>query len=134
MAGNMRESDLAFQAAEQGLGAGEDFVVAAISKTDFNDQNGLYAETTLDPDYFDETSWNVAQTANISLTQLYTQPRFIIKYLGDRSQNEVAKVNISGYGSAQPGITVSNFRITSRGVGQTSSAPRMVQSYFGKEF
>jgi type IV pilus assembly protein PilX len=135
MAGNMRESDLAFQAAEMGLDAGENHTeTVATSKTDYNDLNGLYSETTDDPDYFDDNTWNIAQTASTSLSSLYTQPRFIIKYLGDRSQNEVAKVNIGGYGSAQPGITVSNFRITARGVGQTNSAFRMVQSYYGKEF
>ena len=135
MAGNMRESDLAFQAAEMGLDYGENYVeTVTTSKTDFNDLNGLYSEATIDPDYFDEASWSISQSASVSLSQLYVQPQFIIKYLGDRSQNEVAKVNIGGYGSSQPGITVSNFRITSRGVGQTNSAPRLVQSYYGKEF
>jgi type IV pilus assembly protein PilX len=136
MAGNMRESDLAFQAAEMGLDAGENHVqTVTTSKTDFNNPGaGLYGASDDDPDYFDTNSWSVAQTATVSLSQLYNQPQFIIKYLGDRSQNPVAKVNIGGYGNAQPGITVSNFRITARGVGQTSSAPRLVQSYFGKEF
>jgi len=135
MAGNMRESDLAFQAAEMGLDSGENHVeTVTTSKTDFNDLNGLYAETTEDPDYFDDASWTSAQTASVSLAQLFNQPQFIAKYLGDRSQNEVAKVNIGGYGGAQPGITVSYFRITARGVGQTDSAPRLVQSYYGKEF
>jgi len=135
MAGNMRESDLAFQAAEIGLDAGENHVeTVTISTTDFNDLNGLYAKDTADPDYLDDAAWGVSQTASVSLSNLYTQPQFIIKYLGDRSQNAAAKVNIGGYGSSQPGITVSYFRITGRGVGQTDSAARLVQSYYGKEF
>ena len=74
------------------------------------------------------------QTASITLPHVVEQPVFIIRYLGDRSQNEVAAVNIGGYGSSQPGMTVSNFRITARGTGQTGNAYRYVQSYYGKEF
>ena len=53
---------------------------------------------------------------------------------GDRSQNDAAALNIGGYGSGQPGMTVSNFRITSKGVGQNDSSVRYLQSYYGKEY
>jgi type IV pilus assembly protein PilX len=135
MAGNMRESDIAFQAAEMGLDSGENHVeTVTTSKTDFNDRNGLYSETSSDPDYLSDNAWTSSQTAQLTINGLCNQPKFIIKYLGDRSQNEAAKVNISGYGGAQPGLTVSYFRITARGFGQTEYAPRLVQSYYGKEF
>ncbi|MGD8421294.1 MAG: hypothetical protein PVJ78_12690, partial [Gammaproteobacteria bacterium] len=84
--------------------------------------------------YQDSTTWDTAQTASIGLPAVAAQPSFIIKYLGDRSQNEVAAVNIGGYGSSQPGMTVSNFRITARAVGQTGRATRQLQSYYGKQF
>ena len=88
----------------------------------------------MDPDYVDTTTWSALRFANTSLTHVLEQPKYIIRYLGDRSQNAVAKVNIGGYGSSQPGITVSNFRVTARGTGQSGNAHRYVQSYFGKEF
>jgi type IV pilus assembly protein PilX len=135
MAGNMRDSDISFQAAEAGLSSAEEFIESTVSKTDFNDTNGLYAAETVDPDYFDNTSWaNVREASGTSLALSSATPKFIIKYLGDRSQNEVAAVNIGGYGTAQPGFTVSNFRVTARGFGQTDRANRMIQSYYGKEF
>jgi len=134
MAGNLRESDISFQSAETGLIAAETFAQNATSKTNFNDSNGLVASTTLDPDYYDAASWSGVQTANTSLSNVYAQPNFIIKYLGDRAQHEVAAVNIGGYGSAQPGKVVSNFRVTTRGYGQTQYAVTMLQSYYGKEF
>ena len=135
MAGNLRESGITFNAAEAGLRFAESFVTDSISKTVFADPTiGLYAETDEDPDYSDYTTWDASQFATTNLPDVVEQPRFIIRYLGDRSQNAVAAVNIGGYGSSQPGITVSNFRITARGIGQSGNARRFVQSYFGKEF
>lgn len=137
MAGNQREAGMTFNAAEAGLRDAEAFVSATISKTVFTDPGaGLYDKTDEDPDYMDYNTWAAASTqvAPTPLAYAFEQPRFIVKYLGDRSQNEVAAVNIGGYGSSQPGIIVSNFRITARGAGQTGDTHRIVQSYYGKEF
>ncbi len=135
MAGNLRESGITFHAAEAGLRFAESFVEDSISKTIYDDATiGLYAKTDEDPDYSDYTIWDASQFATTNLPDVVEQPRFIIRYLGDRSQNAVAAVNVGGYGSGQPGITVSNFRVTARGTGQSGNARRFVQSYFGKEF
>ena len=106
------------------------------AKTDFNDPTiGLFDQVDDDPDYSDIASWTASQDVSNSILPLvYEQPKFIIKYLGDRAQNEIAAVNVGGYGSGQPGTIVSNFRVTARGTGQTGNAYRYVQSYYGKEF
>jgi type IV pilus assembly protein PilX len=135
MAGNQRELGITFSAAEAGLGSGQTYIDDSISKTIYNDPSqGLYDLLDLDPDYRDYATWDDSQTSAIGLPYVVEQPKFIIKYLGDRSQNEVAAVNIGGYGSSQPGITVSNFRVTARAVGQTGRASRQIQVYYGKEF
>jgi type IV pilus assembly protein PilX len=135
MAGNQRESGLTFNAAEAGLREAESFINTSTSKGIYSDPtNGLYDKADEDPDYGDKAVWDAAPVSTASLAYAYEQPRYLIKYLGDRSQNEVAAVNIGGYGSSQPGITVSNFRVTARGTGQTGNANRYVQSYFGKKF
>ena len=135
MAGNQRELGQTFNAAEAGLRDAESFVMDSITKTIYSDPTtGLYDKTDADPDYGDPATWSTARVATINLADVYEQPLFIIRYLGDRSQNEVAAVNIGGYGSSQPGITVSNFRITARGTGQSGNARRFLQSYYGKEF
>ena len=135
MAGNLRESGLTFNAAEAGLRFGESFVADSISKTVYADPTiGLYAEAAEDPDYSDYTIWTASQDAAFNLAYVAEDPKFIIRYLGDRSQNEAAKINIAGYGTAQPGITVSNFRVTARGTGQSGNVRRFIQSYYGKEF
>jgi len=135
MAGNMREADMAFQVAEIGLRSAEVYIEDSVSNTDFNDPDtGLYGQTDDDPNYFLDASWATAQESGSVIANVLNQPKFIVKYLGDRSQNSVAMVNIGGYGKEQPGETVSNFRTTSLGGGQTDSATRMVQSYYGKSY
>ncbi len=135
MAGNQRELGITFNAAEAGLSAAEVYIDNSISKTIYNNPlQGLYNRLDLDPDYRDPATWAASQTASLGLPQVAEEPKFIIKYLGDRSQNEVAAVNIGGYGSSQPGITVANFRITARAVGQTGRAVRQLQAYYGKSF
>lgn len=134
MSGNLRESDKSFQSAEVGLHSAEQFIEQSISKLTYDDTKGLISSTSEDPDYFDSTSWADVQDSTATLSDVHASPKFIIKYLGDRSQNDVAAVNIGGYGSAQPGFTVSNFRATTRGYGQTDHAVTMLQTYYGKIF
>ena len=136
MAGNLREAGLTFNAAEAGLRFGETFVETSITKTVYADPTiGLYAVADEDPDYADYTTWDDSQEDTaVSLGYVAQNPKFIIRYLGDRSQNAAASVNIGGYGTAQPGITVSNFRVTAMGTGQSVNTRRYVQSYYGKEF
>lgn len=135
MAGNLRKAGIAFNAAEAGLRAGERFVNESISTTIYNDPTtGLYDETDVDPHYGTAATWVDSREATTGITYLAEEPRYIIHYLGERSQNEVAAVNIGGYGSGQPGMTVANFRITARGVGQSINEVRYVQSYLGHEY
>lgn len=132
MSGNLRESDISFQAAEMGLNKADNFIENNTSTTTYNDSNGLFSNTADDPDYYDDATWKTVQVATSSMSTVHAQPKYIIKYLGDRSQNEVAAVNITGYGSEQPGLTVSNFRITTRGYGQSDNVMTMLQSYYGR--
>ena len=135
MAGNQRELGITFNAAEAGLRAAEAYIDNSSTVTIYNNPAlGLYPRLDNDPDYRDEATWAASQDSAMGLPHVAEDPKFIIKYLGDRSQNEVAAVNIGGYGSSQPGMTVSNFRITARAVGQTGRATRQLQAYYGKSF
>lgn len=139
MAGNQREVGLMFQAAEVGLVTAEDFIEASTTNADFDDTSlGLYTvvandPTHFSPDYFDYGAWSASsQTAATSL-DAFEQPRYMIEYMGDRSQNPLAAINIGGYGTQQTGDTVSIYRSTARGAGLTGNSFRYVQSYFGKD-
>jgi len=140
MAGNQRESSLMFQAAEMGLNSAEAFIEASTTNADFdNAAAGLYTVVGDDPnyvgpDYFDDSDWMAkSQEAGIGVYSS-AKPLFIVEYLGDRDQNPLVKgLLISNYGANAPGITVSIFRPTSRGVGLTGNSFRYLQSYYGKE-
>ena len=143
MAGNQRETGLMFQSAEVGLINAENFIGASNTNADFtnsaaNKAIGLHTvmatvTTYFSPDYFDTLTWqNESTTAGTSLVA-FEQPRFMIEYLGDRSQNPLAAINIGGYGTQQTGDTVSIYRSTSRGVGLTGNSFRYVQAYLGKD-
>ncbi|MEM7563689.1 MAG: PilX N-terminal domain-containing pilus assembly protein [Pseudomonadota bacterium] len=138
MAGNQRETGLMFQSAEIGLVTAEDYIETSTTNADFSNTSlGLYTVLATDtsyysPDYFDNASWTgSSQTAATSLNA-YEQPRYMIEYLGDRSQNALAAVNIGSYGTQQTGDVVSIYRSTARGTGLTGNSFRYVQSYFGK--
>jgi type IV pilus assembly protein PilX len=147
MAGNQRETGLMFQAAEVGLISAENNITSINSNGDFDDPSvGFYTvrasdPTYFSPDYFDDSLWTSNSTpaaygaASYDMVTnfgLKKEPRYMIEYLGDRSQNPLATINIGGYGSQQPGIIVSIYRSTARGVGLTGNSSRYVQSYFGK--
>ncbi len=138
MAGNQRETGLMFQAAEVGLSSAETFIGNSTSNADFNNA-GLGLITVQDdnpayngPSYF-RPNWGTSSQQTATALDAWEQPRFMIEYLGDRSQNPLASINIGGYGTQQTGDIVSIYRSTSRGVGLTVNSFRYVQSYFGKD-
>ena len=138
MAGNQRETGLMFQAAEVGLSSAETFIGNSSTNSDFNNA-GLGLITVPDndpayngPDYF-RPNWNTSSQQAGTALDAWEQPRYMIEFLGNRTQNPLAGVNIGSYGQTQSGDIVSIYRSTSRGVGLTVSSFRYVQSYFGKD-
>ncbi len=138
MAGNQRETGLMFQAAEVGLASAETFIGNSTTNGDFNNAGlGLITVSANDPayngpDYF-RPNWDTSSQQADTALDAWEQPRYMIEYLGDRSQNPLAAINIGGYGTQQTGEVVSIYRSTARGVGLTVSSFRYVQSYFGKD-
>jgi type IV pilus assembly protein PilX len=139
MAGNQRETGLMFQSAEVGLINAENFIGASNTNADFNNAvlglHTVQASNTayFTPDYYDATTWTTSSQSAATSLDAFEQPRYMIEYLGDRSQNPLAAINIGGYGTQQTGDTVSIYRSTSRGVGLTGNSFRYVQAYFGKD-
>ena len=136
MAGNLREAGLTFQAAEAGLRSAETIVETSASSAMFDGGSlSLLGEFDNDPDYLDKSTWEGATELNLSLAGISNNPRYIIKFLGTWAQNPLALVNIGqGYGGQPPGRITSNYRVTTRGEGQTGRTFRTVQSYYGVEY
>ncbi len=122
MAGNTKDKNLAFQAAESALKMGEANVLALT----YNCTNGRYQPMDKDCDgtketkaIWDNITWSTDDSVEYSvgvLTGLSANPRFIIEYMGcDTTPCTGAGVKYT-------------FRITARATGGTESAVVMLQS------
>jgi type IV pilus assembly protein PilX len=141
MAGNVRNKDLAFQAAEAALISGENWVLDQIKEPEPDNSIGLYEfDSTTSQPVWNTVNWDgtsnlvvypdtPTQSGGSGLTGVKTQPKYIIEVL--------AHVPEAG-GSLRLGAYASSFttilRITARGTGGTDNAVAMVQSTFQKAF
>jgi len=138
MAGNTKDRDLAFQATESALLAGENTVGSAImvnavvaSATITND--GLHKSSTTSTPVWDESTgvWSGSDYRTYAgLTKVAEQPKYIIEDLGQIQDKGGSLVLPQNYKSTGKNL----FRITGRGVGGTVSAVVMVQSTYEKRF
>lgn len=147
MTGNVKDRNLAFQAAESALIVAESWVNTQIGKPIFPSiTTGLYLPDTGvsgDPDGVDnwnEDIWagtNVVtypntpgQTGSGTLGRINTQPRYIIEDMGEKQESGGSIGMISDYKST--GTTV--LRVTTRGTGGTDAAVVMLQSTYARAF
>ncbi len=142
MAGNARDKDLAFQAAEAGLRAAENCVNTGMAIcTNFSaNANGVYTfnadippppSTNLNPLWKVPNFWGNAayvlsyQTViGASLPSVASQPEFIIEKMPPVAAPG-SNIGMQQFGSGSPSVQL--YRITSYGTGGDSSATAMLQ-------
>ncbi|MBI5462894.1 MAG: pilus assembly protein PilX [Gammaproteobacteria bacterium] len=138
MAGNMRDRDVALQAAESGIRDGEAFIEAVASTAAFAGSNGLYGEYQDAPDPFATATWtsNATSRAGTPLEGIGTAPRFFARYTGTVAVDS-SSLRVKGYGQGTPG-DVATFEITARGTGvaggTTAATESMVRTFYGRRF
>lgn len=136
MAGNMNDRNLAFQAAEAAIAAGE----AAVTASAFNCTNGRYIAFDRDCNgtketvpVWDNIDWSA--TANPLKSVAYTDgtligisapPRYIIETLPGYTCSNTASATCSGVGE----IKYYHYRITARAVGGSDTAIVTLQSIY----
>ena len=142
MAGNAKDRNLAFQAAETGLLAGENWINAQINKPTFPAMSaGLYLPSATATPWWDSLNWSSTSnlvvypntptaTASGGLTKINTQPKYIIEDLGEVPEKGGSKVLPTNYKGK--GNTI--VRTTARGTGGTDAAQAMVQSTYSRAF
>ena len=124
MAGNFRDRNLAFQASESGLMAGEDAVRAATTFT--IDGPWLAEGTDLDVALPSGNHWEPWQ--NAQLTVLVAQdPEYVIEPAGVATLDPEKQYTVAD-------VEFENFRVTARGYGGTPQAQVIVQSLFMTDF
>jgi type IV pilus assembly protein PilX len=132
MAGNMRNKNLAFQAAEAALRAGEGYLSGA-TLDPFNDTNGLYQPYIGSEQRWEIIDWYTPAKVRTydedsdggDLNDLASMPTYIIEELS---------VDTETGGSLEAGTPHDSklYRVTSRGVGGTANAVVMLQSVFSR--
>jgi len=133
MAANLKDREVAFQAAEATLRYAEDQVQAGISSGNFNTTcNGGYCQSdqqsaTTYPEYWTDATLDVWNDNNKHLTYTVTgsaaPAKFIIEFMGGQIQNFS-----TGPQATDPII----YRITALGVGLTTTSTVMLQSTYIK--
>ncbi len=120
MAGNTRNRDLAFQAAEAALKEAENTLTTWRTQP-FDGSNGLLAYTATEANdqghWRNDAQWTSYRSATVTLNQVATAPRYVVQRLPN-TENPTS-----------PGVfNVENYRITARATGGDSSAMVIVQS------
>ena len=132
MAGNSRDQNQAFQAAEVVLRDSEKFIDGVVSTAGFNGTHGQYAAGS-NPDIFNSATWSSTTSKAYSgtLSGVNTPPRYIVEVVSSTGQTSAMTENAYGESSGEGVIT--NFRITARGTGGTDNAEVLLQSFYGKK-
>lgn len=135
MAGNMRDRDLAFQAAEAALRDGEALIetvpMNAINAWDGSD--GLYGLADASPDLWADATWASAQSGT-AIAGVSAAPRFVIQHI-ETVDSGTGALNLGqGYGAQSGSGLVVTFRITARGTGSTTDAAVVLQSHYRRRF
>lgn len=132
MSGNLRDQDVAFQAAESALRGGEDSVnllaQAAGNRnpdSQINCTNCIWTIGMAQP--LNDGWWafwkNEYGSSSKDLTQVYADPSFIIEYGGFSKDN----INIGGWTASQG---LHYYRVTARAEGVTPTARAMLESTY----
>jgi type IV pilus assembly protein PilX len=143
MAGNMKDRNLAFQAAETALLAAERWYETQTTKPVFPDTaNGLYVtDSTSAVSNWDAVNWSTnvvtfpctpttTSSCGSGVAKINTQPKYIIEDMGELPEEKGSIVSPTDYKGK--GSTIA--RITARGTGGTDAAVSMVQSTYARQF
>lgn len=123
MAGNNRDREVAFQAAEAGLRTAERYLQGAVVGPFETNANGLFvAGSNSVPNWAASANTNWLVLPANTLDGVNSQPEYIIE--------EVTQTGMSGLGADEPEESISSYRITSRGYGASPDARVVLQSTY----
>lgn len=138
MAGNARDAEVAFEAAEFALRQAEAFINGQTNTNAFTNANGLYAASSTVA-WEDENNWTTAaQHVTLPTNTFMTvpsQPQYMIQVINTTIDAPAAQsLEAVSHNAQAPPVTgsIRVFQITARGYGLSSSSRVMLQSYYGK--
>lgn len=134
MAGNARDGNLAFQAAESALRDAELFIDNQTDLSAFDNSGGLYAIDQDEPaGAFDPAQWTASNSRAYtgSLAKVASQPRYRIKVRVFKPGGRET-LQLRGYGRPAGGGDSAILRITARGTGGSDAGQVVLQSHYGR--
>jgi type IV pilus assembly protein PilX len=143
MSGNMRDYNLAFQAAESALKAGEAWLILQppnLPIVSADGSTGVWSEDAMDPSVVDgkywwdhvninPAWWGTNGLAITSVGDVASQPTYVIEEY--KTVDSGQSIGIGGGALAQPRVF---HRITARGVGLNATTEIQVQSTFVQSY
>jgi len=132
MAGNMRDRNLAFQAAEAGLRQGENLLTNATIPAFDGTTPGLYQamDDSSNTGFWDAYGWSGASAGtNMSLEFVASQPRYVIEEVTSTATLSADGGAIDFSSTLKTEETIF-YRVTSRGEGGTDGAVVILQSTY----
>lgn len=132
MAGNMRDRNQAFQAAEAGLRAAEEVLNGATLPAFDGTVTGYVQDMdgSKRTGFWDNYGWNSSVLTNMSLDGVDSQPRYVVEEVTSTAYGAGSDGGAIDFESSLKAEDVIYYRVTSRGVGGTSNAVAIVQSTF----
>lgn len=136
ISGNLRDRDLAFQAAEAALHDAETFLNSITTLALFNNAGGLYS-TGNAPDVF--TAWPTDARSYAGtwggLKDVTSTPQYIIEIRGTIDESVNSQLNLSGgYGVSSGAGDIFIFKVHARGTGSTDTSQVMLRTNFARRF
>ena len=135
MSGNARDYQIAFEAAEIALRAGEDYLKSISLNTDFSaaGNNGRFLARTLsDSDAWrTESNWTSGKTTSVTLADTGKDPEYMVEIV-DSEYGVIEQLENQDEGGGTGTIEIALYRITARGYGKNKNTRVMLQTDFGK--
>ena len=135
MSANLRDQNIAFQAAESAIGEAELVVEALVQLSQFNaaGTGGYYKSTDNTDSPWETADWDDTTKAitGTAISGAASAPRYIIEHF-TQVDTDADALNMGNYGQDVGAGDYEIFRITALGVGASTTSRAMVQSAYGK--
>jgi len=140
MAGNFRDREIAFQAAEVALAAAENYVMSTINTVNLGNADGYYnygsgptSSNAYTGNWWTGTNSQIlGASVGTAIAGVRSQPRFTIEARTEVGSKSGTDINIQSYGESSGAGAVQSYRITASGTGKSDSTRVILQSNYAK--